>query len=139
MLLPSERFLLESEHMGKLESGGGLLGTTRVNLEPKKREVCKLTYDKAHDSTGKDILHKLALDGLYIDDPEVHSKYTDVNVQKLEERLLNSGHTQFFKSNGEIKLDNDLLDDEITRPVDLAFDKTVATLLKETNAILSNR
>jgi len=31
------------------------------------------------------------------------------------------------------------LDDEITRPVDLAFDKTVATLLKETNAILSNR
>lgn len=38
-----------------------------------------------------------------------------------------------------MKLDNDLLDDEITRPVDLAFDKTVATLLKETNAILSNR
>lgn len=36
-------------------------------------------------------------------------------------------------------MDNDLLDDEITRPVDLAFDKTVATLLKETNAILSNR
>lgn len=60
-------------------------------------------------------------------------------MQKLEERLLNNGHTEFFKANGELKLDNDLLDDEITRPVDLAFDKTVATMLKETNAILSNR
>ena len=32
-----------------------------------------------------------------------------------------------------------MLDDEPTRPIDLAFDKTVATMLKETNAILSNR
>jgi hypothetical protein len=85
------------------------------------------------------MLHKLALDGIYIDDPEVHQKFTDINVQKLEERLLNNGRSEFFKANGELKLDNDLLDDEITRPVDLAFDKTVATLLKETNAILSNR
>lgn len=53
--------------------------------------------------------------------------------------MLNNGASQFFKSNGELKLDNDLLDDEITRPVDLAFDKTVAGMLKETNAILSNR
>ncbi len=57
----------------------------------------------------------------------------------MEERLLNNGQTSFFKSNGELKLDNDLLDDEITMPTDLAFDKTVATTLKETNAILSNR
>lgn len=85
------------------------------------------------------MLHKLAMDGIYTDDPEVHQKFTDINVQKLEERLLNNGHAEFFKANGELKLDNDLLDDEITRPVDLAFDKTVATLLKETNAILSNR
>jgi hypothetical protein len=69
----------------------------------------------------------------------VHAKFTDINTQKLEERLLNNGHSQFFKYNGELKLDNDLLDDETTRPVDLAFDKTVAGMLKETNAILSNR
>lgn len=53
--------------------------------------------------------------------------------------MLNTGKTGYFKSNGELKLDNDLLDDEITRPVDLAFDKTVAFMHKETNAILSNR
>lgn len=30
--------------------------------------------------------------------------------------------TQYFKMNGEIKLNNDLLADEITRPADLAFE-----------------
>lgn len=124
--------------MGKLESGSGLLGISRINLEQRKREVCKLQHQRpiGYDHT---ILDKMANDGIYIDDPEIHSKFTDINVQKLEERLLNNGASQFFKSNGELKLDNDLLDDEITRPVDLAFDKTVAGMLKETNAILSNR
>mmetsp|Transcript_32701 Transcript_32701/g.31928 ORF Transcript_32701/g.31928 Transcript_32701/m.31928 type:complete len:163 (-) Transcript_32701:237-725(-) len=41
--------------------------------------------------------------------------------------------------NGEIKLDNDLLADEITRPADLAFDQTDAYQQKEVNAILSSR
>jgi hypothetical protein len=57
-------------------------------------------------------------------------------VQKLEERVLRekkffdgveatlkaNGKTQYFKMNGEIKLHNDLLADEITRPADIAFE-----------------
>lgn len=34
--------------------------------------------------------------------------------------------TNYFKMNGEIKLHNDLLADEITRPSDLAFEQTEA-------------
>jgi len=41
--------------------------------------------------------------------------------------------------NGELKLDNDLLADEITRPADLAFETSEAFQTKEVNAILSNR
>jgi hypothetical protein len=41
--------------------------------------------------------------------------------------------------NGEIKLNNDLLADEITRPADLAFETSEAYQVKEVNAILSNR
>lgn len=33
LILPSERFILESSVMGKLESGSGLLGISRINLE----------------------------------------------------------------------------------------------------------
>ena len=76
--------------------------------------------------TSNDFLRKLEQDGVYVDDPEVYQKFTDINVQKLEERLLKNGQSQFFKSNGELKLDNDLLADEITRPTDLAFEQTVA-------------
>jgi hypothetical protein len=50
----------------------------------------------------------------------------DINVQRLEERLLNTGQKEFFRPNGEIKLHNDLLADEVTRPADLAFEQTTA-------------
>lgn len=76
--------------MKKLEAGSGPLGLGRINLEQQKREVCNLQYERPVDGS-KNMLHKLAMDGIYVDDPEVHSKFTDINVQKLEERLLNSG------------------------------------------------
>lgn len=85
------------------------------------------------------MLENLRLDGIYVDDPEVTGKFTDINVQKLEERLLKNGQHEFFKMNGELKLDNDILDDELTRPADLAFEQTAAFQTKEINAILSDR
>jgi hypothetical protein len=45
----------------------------------------------------------------------------------------------YFKRNGEIKLHNDLLADEITRPADLAFEASEAYQTKEQNAILCDR
>ena len=85
------------------------------------------------------MLRYLSMDGIYVDDPEVHQKFTDANVQKLEERLLNNKESEFFKHNGELKLDNDLLADEMTKPYDQAFGKTPAFQTKETNAILCDR
>ena len=73
----------------------------------------------------------LESDGIYVDDPEVRQKFRDANVQRLEERLLNNGEPEFFKHNGELKLDNDLLADEMTKPFDQAFEKTPAFQTKE--------
>jgi hypothetical protein len=39
--------------------------------------------------------------------------------------------TNYFKMNGELKLHNDLLADEITRPQDLAFEQSEAYQTKE--------
>jgi len=65
-------------------------------------------------------------------------------VAKIEKGYFNPGpdgqrSTQYFKMNGEIKLHNDLLADEITRPSDLAFETTEAYQTKEVNSILCNR
>ena len=64
----------------------------------------------------------LNLDGIYTDDPEVRQKFQDKQVRRLEERLLINDEPKFFKHNGELKLDNDLLADEMTKPMDHAFD-----------------
>lgn len=68
------------------------------------------------------MLDKLRIDGVYVDDPQTYQKFTDINMQKLEERLLREKKINYFYMNGELKLHNDLLADEITRPADLAFE-----------------
>jgi hypothetical protein len=70
---------MEREHMRKLKSGSGLLGTTRINLAEQKQQVCGLTKD-INLGHNNEILHKLHADGIYIDDPEVNSKFTDINI-----------------------------------------------------------
>jgi len=96
--------------MTHLEAGSGPFGTMMIDLEPRKKEVCGLKAETTLPKH-KDMLKKLQFDGVYVDDPEVNQKFNDINVQKLEERLLNNGLKEFFLLNGELKLDNDLLCD----------------------------
>lgn len=109
--------------MNSLKSGGGLTGTSRIILEEK---FDLLNIDKTKYVPDNQILNKLRVDGIYVNDPQVYQKFTDINVQKLEERILREKQIDFFKNNGEIKLDNDLLADQITRPADLAFETSDA-------------
>ena len=80
----------------------------------------------------------LESDGVFIDS-QLMFKSKDINIQKLEERLLNNGQSEYFKLNGEIKLNNDLFADELTRPSDLAFEQTDAFQTVENNAIKTDR
>ena len=91
----------------------------RIFLEEK---IGLLNLDKTKTLRDNQILDKLRIDGVYVDDPQTHQKFTDINVQKLEERILREKKINYFKMNGELKLHNDLLSDEITRPADLAFE-----------------
>lgn len=138
LIMNNDRYAEESKYMSHLKSGGGLFGYSKVSLQQEKADILKLTGNQQIQSH-QDLMRRLADDGVYVDDPEVRQKFTDINVQKLEERLLRKGNSQFFKMNGELKLDNDLLADELTRPADLAFEQTVAFQRKETNSILADR
>ena len=87
-------------------------------------EICGIDSKKALPQNDE-LIKLLETDGLYIDS-SLMFKNKDINVQKLEERLLNSGQREYFKHNGEIKINNNLLADELTRPADLAFEQTDA-------------
>lgn len=78
------------------------------------------------------MLGRLRIDGVYCDrDPQIYQKCTDGNILRLEQRILREkgfvdevendlmpkdAKSQYFKMNGELKLHNDVLADEITRP-----------------------
>lgn len=64
-------------------------------------------------------MKRLSNDGIYTNDLATKTKFTDPNLQRVEERLINEGHKDFFKMNGELKLDYDMQGWEITRPLDL--------------------
>ena len=57
--------------MQPLKAGSGLFGTGLVDLEDLKREKCNIHPDKMLHKN-KEMLDNLRLDGIYVDDPEVH-------------------------------------------------------------------
>ena len=98
-----------------------------------------LKVDDKKELPQNDALIKLlSIDGLFVDSTLLF-KNKDINVQKLEERLLNSGQSEYFKLNGQLKLNNDILANELTRPADLAFEQTDAFQTVENNAIVTDR
>jgi len=124
LLTMGDRHQLEQEVMKQIESGGGLLGTTKINLVNRKKAICNVD-DKKELPQNQKLIQMLEADGLYIDSA-LNFKNRDINVQKLEERLLNTGQSEYFKLNGELKMHNDILADELTRPADLAFEQSDA-------------
>lgn len=71
LLLNADRYVLEQDIMCQLEAGKGPLGLIMIDLEQKKREVCKIDKEKPLPKH-KDMLKKLGFDGVYVNDPEVN-------------------------------------------------------------------
>lgn len=132
------RQALEQGILEPITSGGGLFGTSRVDLHRRKLDAL------GGQGQGEDLPESEKLggflqdDGIYIDNSFLF-KAQDINVQKLEERMLNTGQREYFKANGEVRIDNDLLADELTRPADLAFVQSDAFQTVENNAIVTDR
>ena len=82
----NDRYLNEQAIMDQLKSGGGVLGLSRIILEEK---ITKLGLDKGKTLSNDQMLEKLRRDGVYVDDPQIYKKFTDINMQKLEERIIN--------------------------------------------------
>lgn len=117
-------------------------------------KVKVLNLDKKKTLAYSEMLGKLRIDGVYCDkDPQTYQKCTDPNILRLEQRiirekpfidsmeatLMQQKKTNYFKMNGELKLHNDLLADEISRPQDLAFEQSEAYQTREQNAVLCDR
>ena len=137
LLTNNDRHQQEIGILRNNEVGAGLLGLRKIDLKDRKMEICGIDNKKVLPQNDE-LIKFLQTDGIFID-PSLMFKNKDINVQKLEERLLNSGQREYFKHNGEIKINNSLLADELTRPADLAFEQTDAFQTVEQNAIVTDR
>lgn len=70
LLLNADRYVLEQQVMTQLEAGAGPLGLMMVDLSQRKREICSIEQGKVPNH--KEMLDKLASDGVYVNDPEVN-------------------------------------------------------------------
>lgn len=102
LLTMGDRHQLEQEHMIQLESGGGLLGTSKIDLHQRKIDAVDfIKKERARKlPTEKEFISLLQNDGLFVDSALIF-KNKDINVQKLEERLINAGQSdKYFKIDG---------------------------------------
>lgn len=120
------RFELEQEFLKPLETGGMCGGLSKTDLVRRKlRAIGSKNAENRELPQDSDLIAFLESDGIFIDNA-IRAKNEDLNVQKLEERLINSNQKNYFMANGEVKLDIDLLANERTRPADLAFEQSDA-------------
>ena len=86
LLTMNDRHQLEQDILKPIESGGGIFGVTKIDLNEKKKKV----LDIKDIPQGDALIDLLQADGIFVD-RALEYKSQDINVQKLEERLLNNG------------------------------------------------
>ena len=62
---------------------------------------------------------KMSKDGVYID--YIKKIIYTYNIQKVEQRCLREGKKDWFRSNGDLRLENDIFSDIITKPLDISL------------------
>ena len=73
-----------------MKAGSGLLGKTKINLAEEKKKILELASDQKPLPQDEALLNSLKSDGCFVDSA-ILFKNKDINIQKLEERLLNCG------------------------------------------------
>lgn len=66
-------------------------------------------------------------------------KLDNPSVSRLEQRLIREGSTQYFKTNGELKLHTELLAGTMTHPTDFSSEVCKSYSVRVVNALLSER
>lgn len=81
LLTMGDRHQLEQEHMIQLESGGGLFGTSKIDLHQRKIEAVDfIKKERARKiPTEKEFISLLQNDGLFVDSALIF-KNKDINV-----------------------------------------------------------
>ena len=133
-----DRHALELQYMRQFKDDDDENKSHKQKLiDPDK----KLGFAKNQENinVGSKLRKQLLDDGLYVDGSLEQRVDNHTNTRKLDERLLYCNQGEYFKANGQVKMNNDILADELTRPSDIAFEQSDAYQVSERNAIITDR
>jgi hypothetical protein len=91
------------------------------NIMPEAGDLNKTSTTQnyyLHDDKS-DYFFKMTKDGIYLD--YIKKLIYSYNLQKVEQRAIREGKVDWFKLNGDIRLENDIFSDVITRPIDISL------------------
>ena len=114
-----DRFFFEQLIQQPLKTSG-FFGTDLVTTLDKS-----MLFDRADQRVSSSYtpdagyFSKMAKDGIYVD--IIKNRIYTYNLQKVEQRALREGKLDWFKYNGDLRLDNDIFNDVVTKPLDISF------------------
>jgi len=84
-----------------------------------KEKISTFNYNNNKTEKQNDFLEKMSMDGIYLD--YVKNTIYSYNLQKVEQRALRENKLDWFKFNGDLRLENDIFDDVVTVPADISL------------------
>lgn len=79
----------------------------------------RLNYTKDSYKNIDDYFYDTSRDGVYLD--IIKKQIFSYNLQKVEQRCLREKNYDWFKYNGDIRLDTDIFSENMTRPIDISL------------------
>jgi hypothetical protein len=110
-----DRYFFEELLLQPLKTAG-LFGTENIKLDKSLIIGQENNYLVEQNMN---YFFKMSKDGIYID--YIKNLITTYNLQKIEQRALREGKTDWFRLNGDIRLENDIFSDVITKPCDISL------------------
>ncbi len=135
-----DRYFLEQLIMKPLKTKG-LLGRGIVtdfdksNMIDDRITFKKLDVDQMNDE--EEYFERAVKDGIYLD--YIKQLIFAHNIQKIEQRAAREGNKNWFTNNGDIRMDNDIFHDVITKPMDISLNDNFQFNTFYGNSIFSGR
>ena len=135
-----DRYFLEQLIMKPLKTNG-LLGRGIVtdfdksNMIDDRINFKKLDVDQMNDE--EEYFERAVKDGIYLD--YIKQLIFAHNIQKIEQRAAREGNKNWFTNNGDIRMDNDIFHDVITKPMDISLNDNFQFNTFYGNSIFSGR
>ena len=117
-----DRYFIEQLLMQPLKTNG-ILGTKLVDDFDKQAlfQEEEVFHPVSHyiPDDEEEYFEKAVKDGIYLD--YIKKLIYSFNIQKIEQRAAREGKKDWFRQNGDLRLDNDIFSDVITKPTDISL------------------